>query len=60
MNSNFENLNGGKKNLLLHLKIQHLRLKFLCLFFSEPPGPSEDSPQRAADDIVLCGLHLLV
>lgn len=23
-------------------------------------GPSEDSPQRAADDIVLCGLHLLV
>lgn len=40
MNSNFGNLNGEKKKkLLLHLKIQHLRLKFLCLFFLKPRGP---------------------
>lgn len=28
-----------EEKLLMHLKIQHLRLKFLCLVFSEPSGP---------------------
>lgn len=28
-----------EEKLLMHLKSQHLRLKFLCLVFSEPSGP---------------------
>lgn len=28
-----------EEKLLMRLKIQHLRLKFLCLVFSEPTGP---------------------